>query len=392
MALTPAAMTTLRKLGVELLVEPEAGAAAGFGDESYTAAGAAIAADRDDVFRRADLIVQVRAAAANPAGAEADLARVRDGQTLIGTADALIRTSSLVPWVERGVTLLALELMPRITRAQSMDVLSSMATIAGYRATILAASHSTQMFPLLMTAAGTLKPAKVFVIGAGVAGLQALATAKRLGARVFACDVRPAVKEQVESLGGTFVALPGGSAEGKGGYAREVGEDVLKQQQEALRTALADCDIVICTAAVPGKPAPKLVTSQAVAGMRSGAVIVDLGAESGGNCELTKPGETIHASGVTILGPLNIASDAPRAASEMFSNNVLAFLKILIKDGRLTLNPSDECVSGTLVCQAGETKLPAVRDAIGPVKAPQQSAPSGSGEAVEGDGYSLQRD
>jgi NAD(P) transhydrogenase subunit alpha len=364
-ALVPAAVAHLKKLGVDLLVEPGAGATAGFPDDAYVAAGAQIAAGRDAVFRDAMVLAQIRIAGANPS-ADADLSRIRAGQTMIGMCDALARPEGILPWAERKVALFALELMPRITRAQSMDVLSSIATIAGYRAVILAAHASPQLFPLLMTAAGTLKPAKVFVIGAGVAGLQAIATAKRLGASVQGCDVRPAVKEQVESVGGSFFALPGGSGEGQGGYAKELGTDVLQQQQQALAPILAGCDVVICTAAVPGKPAPRLVSSAAVAGMRSGSIIVDLAAESGGNCDRTRPGETIDAEGVIVMGPLNIASDSPRAASEMFSNNVVTFLKSLVKSGELTVNLSDECIAGTLVCGGGEIRHPAVRTALGP--------------------------
>jgi NAD(P) transhydrogenase subunit alpha len=381
-AIVPAALRHLKNLGIELLIEPGAGLAAGFSDEDYKAAGASVLASRDEVFRDADAIVQTRVAGANPEAAESDLSLVREGQILIGSANALTAPNALVPWIERKATIFALELMPRITRAQSMDILSAMATIAGYRAVIMAAAQSTQLFPLLMTAAGTLKPAKVFVIGAGVAGLQAIATAKRLGASVSACDVRPAVKEQVESVGGAFVELPGGSGEGKGGYAREMGEDVLKRQQETLRPVIAESNVVICTAAIPGKAAPVLVTQEAVEVMNAGAVIIDLAAESGGNCALTKAGETIQHGGVTICGPTNIASDAPRAASEMFSNNVVAFLKVLVKDGNIVFNLQDECLSGTLLCKDGNVRHPAVREALGsliPEVAPAAEAPPPDG-------------
>lgn len=392
-ALAPAAVSAIQKLGATLLVEPGAGIAAGFANEAYTAAGAELAADREDVLRRAHVLLQVRIAAANHSSADRDLAHLHKGQLLVGGCDALLRTPALVPWVKSQATLLALELIPRITRAQSMDILSSMATVAGYRAAILAAEESPRMFPLLMTAAGTLKPARVFVIGAGVAGLQALATARRLGAVVQACDVRAATKEQVESLGGVFFTLPGGNAETKGGYAKEASQDVLKQQQEALKPVLAESDVVICTAAVPGKPAPRLIPADTVAAMKPGAVIVDLGAESGGNCELIRPGERVNAGGVKILAPQNIASEAPRAASEMFSNNVVAFLKVLLNKGEVSLK--DECVAGTLVCRNGEVVHPGVRTLLGdalpappppPAAAPAESAAS---EPPPDSGYRL---
>jgi NAD(P) transhydrogenase subunit alpha len=281
----------------------------------------------------------------------------------------------MVSLAERKALVFSLELLPRITRAQSMDVLSSMATIAGYKGVLLAADHSQQMFPMMTTAAGTLAPARVFVMGAGVAGLQAIATARRLGAVVSAYDVRAEVKEQVNSLGGKFIEIDLAGGEGAGGYAKEMGEEFYRKQREALTAVIAASDVVITTAAIPGKKSPTLVTADMVKAMPPGSVIVDLAADRGGNCELTKPGAAIVAHGVTIVGPLNLASEVPRHASQMFSHNVTSFLKELVKDGRLTIDLTNEVVAGTLVTHRGKCVHPKVRELAGlPTLADEEAA------------------
>ncbi len=359
-AMAPRAMDLLVKSGVEFLVERGAGEASGIPDREYEEKGARIAASRGEVFAGASVIVQVRAGL-SPADA------VGREQALIGFADPLSEPGACAALAERGVTVFAMELMPRITRAQSMDALSSMATIAGYKAVIMAADRLPRMFPLLMTAAGTIAPARVFVLGAGVAGLQAIATARRLGAVVSAYDVRPAVKEQVESLGAKFVPLEltPAEAEDKGGYAKALGEDFYRRQRELLTAVLRQHDVVITTAAVPGKRAPVLLTAEMVAGMPPGSVIVDLAAERGGNCELTRPGETVVAGGVTIIGPVNLPSEVPYHASQMYARNVAAFLKHLVKDGELRVDLEDEITRETLVARGGAVVHPRILELLG---------------------------
>jgi NAD(P) transhydrogenase subunit alpha len=378
-ALIPAMVAGLRKAGLEVLVEHEAGAAAGFSDARYEEKGARLA-DRAGVFGQADVLLQVRGPGANPERAAADLDLLREGQALIGHQEPLSEAAIVQKLAERGVTAFAMELMPRITRAQSMDSLSSMATIAGYRAVLLAAEALPRMFPMLMTAAGTLAPAKVFVVGVGVAGLQAIATARRLGAVVEAYDIRPAVADQVRSLGAKFVEfdLETSAAEDKGGYAREQSEEFLRRQQAEMGKVVAANDVVITTAAVPGKKAPILVTADMVRGMQPGSVIVDLAAERGGNCELTRPGETAIEGGVTILGPLNPASDTPNHASQMYAKNITTFMLHLVQDGDLKLDLGDEIVQGTLLCRAGEVVHPRVRELLG---LPAAAAETGEGSA-----------
>ena len=378
-ALSPSAVRPLSRLGLELHVQAGAGQQAGFPDDAYVQAGAKVVADRGELFRTADVIVQVRAGAANPEAGEQDERLLRDGQSLIAQCDPLWDPSAMVRLAERGAAVFSLELMPRITRAQSMDVLSAMATIAGYKGVLLAASALPQMFPMMMTAAGTLAPARVFILGAGVAGLQAIATARRLGAVVQAYDVRPAVKEQVQSLGAKFVEMELQGAEGGGGYAREMDEDFYRQQRELMLKVVAQSDVVITTALIPGKKAPTLLTAEMVRAMPPGSVVVDLAAERGGNCELTRPGETVLVDGVTVIGPLNVASDIPRDASHMFSNNVVTFLKSLVKDGRIVLNLQDEVIAGTLVTKGGEVVHPVVRQLAGlPALPAGESADSGA--------------
>lgn len=353
-ALVPGSLAALKKAGLDVMVEAGAGSEAGFRDADYRDKGAQIGC-RDEVFA-AEILAMVRAAGANPEAGMADLARLRPGQIVIGHCDPLGEPAANREWCQRGATLFALELLPRITRAQSMDVLSSMATVAGYRAVILAAASLSQMFPMLMTAAGTVTPAKVFIVGAGVAGLQAIATARRLGGVVTAYDVRPAVKEQVQSLGARFLELPleTGGAEEKTGYAKAMDEAFYRRQREMMARAVAESDVVITTALIPGKPAPTLVTAEMVQGMTPGSVVVDLAAERGGNCELTRPGETVVVEGVTILGPTSLASDVPRDASQMYSHNVTAFLRNAIAGDKLRPEADDQILSETLVGRDGK--------------------------------------
>ncbi len=366
-AITPHVVPALIKAGCEVLVESGAGAEAGFLDAAYVEKEANIAGDRAQVFRAADVMLQVRGYGANVERGRADLEHMRRGQTLIATFEPLTAAEAVRETAARGVTLLALELVPRISRAQSMDVLSSMATISGYKAVLLAANSLGKMFPMMMTAAGTITPARVFVIGAGVSGLQAIASAKRLGARVEAYDLRPVVKEQVESIGAKFIEmdLEAGESEGKGGYAKTMGEEFYKRQRELMTSILAETDVVITTAAVPGKKAPLLITREMVQAMQPGSIIVDLPAEHGGNCELSRPGETVVHHGVTIIGPVNLASTVPFHASQMFAKNITALLQLILKDGKLQIDMEDEVIRETIVAQDGEIGNPRVREALG---------------------------
>ncbi len=372
-ALVPALVPGLVKAGFEVSVEAGAGEAAGFLDAAYTEAGAKIVDDRAELFA-ANVILHVRTAGANPEAGRADLEHYRQGQIAIGMCDPLGTPQASADMAAKGVTLFSLEMLPRITRAQSMDVLSSMATVAGYRAVLLAAETLPKMFPMLMTAAGTITPAKVFVMGVGVAGLQAIATARRLGGVVSANDIRPAVKEQVESLGAKFVQLEldSAAAEDKGGYAKEMGEEFLKKQRELIAQVVAESDVVITTAAIPGKKAPTLVTAEMVAGMAPGAVIVDLAAERGGNCELTVPDETTVSGGVSILGPTNLPGEVPYHASQMFAKNITTFLDLLVEGGELTLDLEDEIVAGTLIAHQGSVVNPRVCELLG-IESPAES-------------------
>jgi NAD(P) transhydrogenase subunit alpha len=366
-AIVPAASALLAKSSVQFLIEAGAGACAGFPDAEYIDKGFRVTNDRAEVFAASDVIVQVRCLGANPEAGARDTRLLRRGQVLIGFGDPLTAPDAARQLAERGVSFLAMELMPRITRAQSMDALSSMATISGYKAALMAASALPRMMPMLMTAAGTITPARVLVIGAGVAGLQAIATSRRLGAIVSGYDVRPAAKEQVESLGARFVILDleTSGAEDKGGYAKALGEDFYARQRKLLGDVLAEQNIVITTAAVPGKKAPVLVTREMVQRMAPGSVIVDLAAERGGNCEVTRPGEEIEESGVSVFGPLNLPSTVPYHASQMYARNVSTLLKYLIKDGAIALDRSDAVVSETLVTHGGEVVHPRVRELMG---------------------------
>lgn len=366
-ALVPSGMAVLAKAGLKVIVENGAGVEAGFPDDHYAEQGAQLVSDRADVFARANVILEVRACGANPQRGRADLDLFRAGQFLIGLCEPLSEPQAMAEIAERKVLSFALELLPRIARAQSMDVLSSMATVAGYKAVLLAADALPRMFPMLMTAAGTVMPSKVFVVGAGVAGLQAIATARRLGAVVQAYDVRPAVREQVESLGGKFVELELQTAgsEQAGGYAREMDEDFYRKQREMMAQVVAHSDVVITTASVPGKTAPVLITADMLHGMATGSIIVDLAAERGGNCESTTPGETVVKHGVTILGPVNLAAAVPYHASQMYSKNISAFLLWLAKDGELKPDPDDEILRDTLVTRDGEVVNARVRELLG---------------------------
>ena len=374
-ALTPHVIGSLTKAGLEVVLESGAGVEAGYPDSAFTEKGAKIAPSRAEVFQSADVILQVRGFGANPEQGRADLDLLKKGQVVVAAFEPLTAHEEVKAMAEKGATLFALELVPRITRAQSMDILSSMATIAGYKAVLIAADHLPKMFPMMMTAAGTIKPARVFVIGAGVAGLQAIASSKRMGAQVFGYDIRPAVKEQVESLGAKFVEmeLDAGEAEDKGGYAKEMNEDFYRKQRELMTRVVAENDVVITTAAVPGKKAPILITAEMVKGMQPGSVVVDLAAERGGNCELTRPGETVVEHGVTILGPVNIPADVPYHASQMFSKNVVTFLLNMVKEGKLELNMEDEVVAESMVTRDGDVSNARVREAMGLAPAAKES-------------------
>jgi len=363
-ALVPAAIPNLTKAGLEVLIEAGAGAEAGYPDADYVAKGAKVAADRAEVFRSADVILQVLCHGSNELTGLADLPLLRKGQVLIGFLRPLGNVQTVQEIASTGATSFSVELMPRTTRAQSMDALSSMGTICGYKAVVLAADTLPRIFPMLTTAAGTITPARVLVMGAGVAGLQAIATARRLGAVVSAYDLRPAVKEQVQSLGGRFVELPleVADAQDAGGYAKAQDESFYKRQRELLGKVVAEHDVVITAAVIPGKKSPVLVTKEMVAGMAPGSVIVDLAAERGGNCELTRMGEKIIEHGVSIIGTINLASAVPYHASQMYARNLANFLLNMVKDGKLNLNLEDEIVRSTLVTEGGEIVNPRVRE------------------------------
>jgi len=366
-AQVPAVVPILARDGVDLLIEREAGARAGFTDAAYEGQGAQIAQDRSHLFSTADAIVQVRAIGANPVSGQADLDLLRTGQVLIGLLDPLGAPEAAHQLAEKGVTAFALELVPRISRAQPMDALTAMATISGYKAVLLAADALPKMFPMMMTAAGTISPARTLVVGAGVAGLQAIATSRRLGAVVQAYDVRPAVKEQVESLGARFVELELATegSEASTGYAQAMDDDFYRRQRELMAAVVADSDVVITTAAVPGSKAPVLVTKEMVREMRPGSVIVDLAAETGGNCELTRPGETVEDHGVTIIGPVNLPSTVPYDSSSMYARTVASFLHNLISDGEFRIDLEDEVIRGTLLTYQGEVVNSRVRELLG---------------------------
>jgi len=361
----PRSCDALQKAGMSLVIEQGAGVEAGYPDEQYAARGARVGSRRE-VFQDSEIIAQVRTLGANPGAGRDDLPLFRSGQTLIGLGEPLTSVRESADLAATGVSYFAAELIPRITRAQSMDVLSSMATLAGYRAVLLAATSLPKIFPMMMTAAGTVTPAKVFVLGAGVAGLQAIASSRRMGAIVSAYDVRVAVKEQIESVGAKFITLDvdAGGAEDKGGYAKAMGEDFYRKQRELMTNILKEQDVVITTAAVPGKKAPILITAEMVDAMQPGSVVVDIAAERGGNCELTRPGETFVHNGVTIVGPVNLPSDLPYHASQMYAANITAFLKHIVRNGALALNLEDEIIRETLVTHGNKVVHPRVAELL----------------------------
>ncbi|MCX8071031.1 MAG: Re/Si-specific NAD(P)(+) transhydrogenase subunit alpha [Candidatus Binatia bacterium] len=365
-ALIPASVPALTKAGFTVVLERGAGEQAGFPDAAYEEKGAEILPDRAAVFARANIIVQVLGIGANPPRGAEDLTLFRPGQVVVGFLRPLGAPEAIEQLARTGVSAFAVELMPRITRAQSMDALTSMATIAGYKAVVVAAHALPKLFPLMMTAAGTLRPAKVLILGAGVAGLQAIATARKLGGVVSAYDIRPAAKEQVLSLGARFVELPleVQDVEDKSGYAKAQDERFYERQRELLARVVADSDVVITTANVPGRKAPVLVTDEMVAGMAPGSVIVDLAAERGGNCSVTQAGKEISYKGVSVFGPINIAGTVPYHASQMYSNNLVAFLLHVFPKGEMRLNLEDEITAGTLVAHEGRVVHPAVQRAL----------------------------
>jgi len=363
-ALVPVVIPNLSKAGIEVVIEAGAGVEAGFPDAEYAAKGAKVLNSRAEVFGAADIVIQVLCHGSNDQTGKADLPLLRRNQILIGFLRPLGSLETIREIAATGVTSFSVELVPRTTRAQSMDALSSMGTICGYKAVLIAAETLPKIFPMLTTAAGTITPAKVLVIGAGVAGLQAIATARRLGAVVSAYDLRPAAKEQVQSLGGRFVELPieAADAQDAGGYAKAQDEDFYRRQRELLAKVIAESDVVVTAAVVPGKKSPVLVTKEMVAGMAPGSVVVDLASERGGNCELTQPGELIVHHGVSVIGYFNFASTVPYHASQMYARNIAAFLQLMVKEGKLQLNLEDDIIKSTLVTLGGEVVNPRIRE------------------------------
>jgi H+-translocating NAD(P) transhydrogenase subunit alpha len=366
-ALVPSVLSNLAKAGMQVILEAGAGESAGYPDSEYSEKGAKVAASRAEVFSSADIIAQVLCYGSNDKTGQADLPLLRNGQALVGFLRPLGALETLQEIARTGATSFSVELMPRTTRAQSMDALSSMATICGYKAVVMAANTLPRIFPMLTTAAGTITPGRALIIGAGVAGLQAIATARRLGAVASAYDMRPAAKEQVQSLGGRFVELPieAKDAQDARGYATAQGEDFYRRQRELLGDAVAANDVVITAAVIPGKKSPVLVTKEMVARMAPGSVIVDLAAERGGNCELTRGGETVIEHGVTIIGEFNLASSVPYHASQMYAKNITAFLLNLVKDGKVQINEADEIHRETLLTHGGEIVNARVREFLG---------------------------
>jgi NAD(P) transhydrogenase subunit alpha len=362
-SLCPDNVQSLVEKGLELWVEQNAGAQAGFSDEDYTSVGAKVVSNRDELFAKSDVILQVQSFGSNTENADDDLKRLKSKQLVIGMMDPLAQPQAAQQVADTGATAIALEMVPRISRAQSMDVLSSMATLAGYRSVLLGAEAAPRILPMLMTAAGTLQPARVLIMGVGVAGLQACATAKRLGAVVEAYDVRPAAREQIISVGATPVELdlPTESSEGAGGYAKKQSEEFLRMQREQMTEVVARQDIIITTAAIPGAKSPILVTEDMLKAMKTGSVLVDLAAERGGNCESTQMGTTVVAHGVTIVGPENLASDVAYHASQMYGKNIQTLLELILEEGEINLDFEDEIVAGTVIAHAGEVPHPYMR-------------------------------
>ena len=363
-ALVPAVIPTLTKAGLEVILQTGAGELAGYPDTAYVEKGAKIVPDRATVFRTADAVLQVLCYGSNDVNGKDDVPLYKSGQALIGFLRPFGSVETIKTIAQADVTAFSVELMPRTTRAQSMDALSSMATICGYKAVLLAAETSPRVFPMMTTAAGTITPARVFVIGAGVAGLQAISTARRLGAVASAYDMRPAAKEQVQSLGGRFIELPieAQNAQDARGYGTAQDESFYARQRELLTRVVAESDVVITAAVIPGKKSPVLITADMVKGMSPGSVIVDLAAERGGNCELTKMAETIRVHSVTIIGAINLASTVPYHASQMYARNLTTFLTYMVKDGKPQLNMQDEIIRETMVTSGGQIINPRIRD------------------------------
>ena len=365
-ALVPAGVTILKKSGLDVEVEAGAGNAAGFTDDEYRDKGAEIIADRNAILSNADILLQVRGYGANPEFGKNDLKSSKPGQIVIGFQEPLTAKAEMSAYAEHKLTVFATELVPRITRAQSMDTLSSMANLAGYKAVLLAANYLPKIFPMMMTAAGTIVAAKVLIVGVGVAGLQSIATARRLGAIVHAYDIRPAVKEQVLSLGAKFVEmeLEAGDAETSGGYAKAMDEEFYRKQRELMTKVVSESDVVITTAAIPGKKAPILVTEDMVKHMHPRSVIVDLAAERGGNCEITVPGEVVEKHGVTIVGTANLPSELAYNASQAYSKNLTNFVALLVKKGELEINMEDEIIAESMVTRDGAIVNNKVKEAL----------------------------
>ncbi len=366
-ALTPVVVPMLAKVGIEVAIEAGAGVEAGYPDAQYQEKGVKVLSDRAGVFSQCDIIAQVLCHGANDKNGASDLPLMRRGQVLVGFLRPLASAAMVQQVAQAGVTSFAVELMPRTTRAQSMDALSAMASIAGYKAVLVVANALPRIFPMMTTAAGTITPSRVLVIGAGVAGLQAIATARRLGAVVSAYDVRPVAKEQVQSLGARFVelTLETQDAQDARGYAKAQDEAFYAKQRELLGRVVAESDAVITTAVVPGKKAPVLVTAEMVKGMAPGSVVLDLAAERGGNCELTRPGEIVVEHGVTLIGTINLAAGVPHHASQMYARNLTSFLANLVKDGKVRPAESDEIIRDTLLTQGGEVVNARVRELLG---------------------------
>ena len=355
-ALSPETCRKLRASGAQVRVERGLGSGSYFADSAYEEAGAQLVDDAAGALGDADIVLCVQSPAAQR------LSTLKAGAALVGMLQPQSDPLRAQALQDRGIVAFPLERLPRTTRAQAMDVLSSQAGMAGYKAVLIAAQLAPRFFPMLTTAAGTIRPSKVLVVGAGVAGLQAIATAKRLGAQVEGFDVRPETREQIESLGGRFLDL-GVSAVGEGGYARALNDEERAEQQRLLGEHVRNIDVIVCTAAVPGRPAPKIVSAAMVAGMKPGSVIVDLAAETGGNCELTQPGDTIVADGVSVAGPLNLASQGALHASEMYARNVLNFVGLLLKDGALALDWNDELLAKTVWPPRDDVPVAAIQDA-----------------------------
>ena len=365
-ALVPDALAPLARAGIDVQVQSGAGSRASFTDAAYEAAGAAVLPGVESTLRGAQALLKVQPPSAGADGSPDEISRLPRGLVLIGILNPVVNADLVQRLAEAGITAFALDRLPRITRAQNMDVLSSQATVAGYKAVLLGANEMAKFLPMLMTAAGTIRPAKALVLGAGVAGLQAIATARRLGASVEAFDVRPVVKEQVESLGATFLETElEADAEDEGGYAKALSEEQHRRELELIAKHIAEADMVITTAQIPGRPAPLLITEEMVRSMRPGSVIVDLASESGGNCALTKMGETVTESGVRIAGPVNLPSALPFHASQMYANNISSFLRDLVSEGELELDFEDEIVSATCITHEGEIRHAPTREKTG---------------------------